>query len=183
VHKRPIAAYQDAEFAREAREVSSSTFLAHVRYASTGGLRTENTHPFLQDGRLFAHNGVVTGLDRLRDKVGEELGGRVEELVAGDTDSELVFALIAAYARRTGDLGGAIVDAVGWIAANLPVYALNLIVTTPSELWALRYPEPARSGRPSIRWPSPTCTPAPPPPNRPALARHETTLSRQMRPG
>jgi hypothetical protein len=36
VHKRPIAAYQDAEFAREAREVSSSTFLAHVRYASTG---------------------------------------------------------------------------------------------------------------------------------------------------
>jgi len=141
VHKRPIAAYQDAEFAREAREVSSSTFLAHVRYASTGGLRTENTHPFLQDGRLFAHNGVVTGLDRLRDKVGEELGGPVEELVVGDTDSELVFALITAFARRGGDLGAAIVDAVGWIAANLPVYALNLIVTTPSELWALRYPD------------------------------------------
>jgi hypothetical protein len=34
VHKRPIAAHQDAEFAREAREVSSSIFLAHVRYAT-----------------------------------------------------------------------------------------------------------------------------------------------------
>jgi glutamine amidotransferase len=141
VHKRPIAAYQDTEFAREAREVSSGTFLAHIRYASTGGLRIENTHPFLQDGRLFAHNGVVAGLDRLRDKLGEELGGRAEELVAGDTDSELVFALITAYARRGGDLGRAIVDAVGWIATSLPVYALNLVVTTPAELWALRYPD------------------------------------------
>jgi predicted glutamine amidotransferase len=141
VHKRAIAAYQDTEFAREAREVSSSTFLAHVRYASTGDLRTENTHPFLQDGRLFAHNGVVTGLDRLRAKLGEELGAAVGELVGGQTDSEQVFALITAYARRGGDLGRAIVDAVGWIAANLPVYALNLIVTTPTDLWALRYPD------------------------------------------
>lgn len=56
VHKRPIAAYQDAEFAREAREMASSRFPAHVRYASTGGVRAENTHPFPQDGRLFAHN-------------------------------------------------------------------------------------------------------------------------------
>jgi glutamine amidotransferase len=141
LHKRPIAAYQDAEFARQAREVTGSTFLAHVRYASTGGLRMENTHPFLQDGRLFAHNGVVTGLDRLHDKLGEELGGPPEELVHGDTDSERVFALITAYARRDGDVGRAIVDAVGWIAANLPVYALNLILTTPTDLWALRYPD------------------------------------------
>jgi predicted glutamine amidotransferase len=141
IHKRPIAAYQDAEFAREAREVSSSTFLAHIRYASTGGVRTANTHPFLQDGRLFAHNGIVTGLDRLRDRVGAELGGPIDELVGGDTDSELVFALITAYARRGGDLGWAIADGIGWIAANLPVYSLNLIVTTPTDLWALRYPD------------------------------------------
>ncbi|HEU5475478.1 MAG TPA: hypothetical protein VFV67_32950 [Actinophytocola sp.] len=50
------------------------------------------------------------------------------------------------HARRTppqqhGDPGRAIVDAVGWIAANLPVFALNLILTTPTDLWALRYPE------------------------------------------
>jgi predicted glutamine amidotransferase len=141
VHKRPIAAYQDTEFAREAREVSSGTFLAHVRYASTGGLSAANTHPFLQDGRLFAHNGVVTGLDRLRDRVGERLGEAIDDLVGGDTDSELVFALITAHARRGGDLGRAIIDAVSWIAANLPVYALNLVLTTPTDLWALRYPD------------------------------------------
>lgn len=141
LHKRPIAAYEDTEFAREAREVSGSTFVAHVRYASTGGLRTENTHPFEQDGRLFAHNGVLTGLDRLREKVGEVLGGPVEDLIKGETDSELVFALVTAYARQGHDVDGALTAAVGWIAANLPVYALNLILTTPTDLWALRYPE------------------------------------------
>jgi predicted glutamine amidotransferase len=139
VHKRPIAAYQDREFAEQARLLASTTFVAHVRYASTGGLRDANTHPFLLDGRLFAHNGVVDGLD--------ELDGRLDELfdgappVRGDTDSERVFALITAYARRHGEVGRAITEAVGWIAGHLPVFAVNLVLTTPTELWALRYPD------------------------------------------
>jgi len=140
LHKQPIAAYQDPAFARDARDVSSSTFLAHVRYATTGPLRTENTHPFLQDHRLFAHNGVVAGLDRLDDEIARELGHPSTELVSGDTDSERIFALITARARRHGDITRAITDALGWIAANLPVYAVNFIMTTTTDLWALRYP-------------------------------------------
>ncbi|HET6213622.1 MAG TPA: class II glutamine amidotransferase [Micromonosporaceae bacterium] len=139
VHKRPIAAYEDREFVREARELAATTFVAHIRFASTGDLRPENTHPFEQDGRLFAHNGVVEDLAALEAELGDAM-----DLVHGDTDSERVFALITAYARRTGDLGRGIVGAVGWIAQNLPVYALNLILTTPTELWALRYPDTHR---------------------------------------
>lgn len=141
LHKRPIAAYQDAAFARAAREASSSTFLAHVRYATTGALRTKNTHPFRQDGRLFAHNGVVAGLDRLDDKIGEELGAPAAELVRGDTDSERIFALITARVRHHGDIRRGIIDAIEWIAGNLPVYAVNLLLTTPTDLFALRYPD------------------------------------------
>ena len=63
--QQPIAAWQDTEFARAAWHLRGSTFVAHVRYASTGARTLANTHPFLQDGRLFAHNGVVQGLDRL----------------------------------------------------------------------------------------------------------------------
>ena len=70
VHKRPVAAYEDAEFAREARQVASTTFIAHIRFASTGGLLPRNTHPFEQDGRLFAHNGVIEDLPRLEREVG-----------------------------------------------------------------------------------------------------------------
>jgi glutamine amidotransferase len=144
VHKRPVAAYQDDEFAKEAREVTSTTFLAHVRYASTGAVLPQNTHPFVQDGRLFAHNGVVEGLGRLRAKVSDEFAAPVDSLVKGDTDSELVFALITAFARRHGDVGRAIGEAVQWIAAQLPLYALNIILTTPTDLWALRYPQTHR---------------------------------------
>jgi len=34
-----------------------------------------------------------------------------------------------------------IADAAAWLAANIPIYAINLVLTTPGGLWALRYPE------------------------------------------
>jgi glutamine amidotransferase len=136
VSKQPLAAYEDQQFASEAREVSSPTFVAHVRYASTGGLSPENTHPFEQHGRLFAHNGVIEDLDRLEREVGDDM-----ELVRGETDSERYFALISKEIERDGDVGGAIVRAAGWIADHLPVYALNIVLITPTDLWALRYPD------------------------------------------
>ncbi|UQU67587.1 class II glutamine amidotransferase [Couchioplanes caeruleus] len=136
VHKAPIAAYHDAAFAREARELRAATFIAHIRYASTGGLTPDNTHPFCQHDRLLAHNGVIGGLAKLEDHLGTAMN-----LVHGDTDSERLFALITSYADQTGDIGEAIIRAVRWVAANLPVYAVNLVLTTATDLWALRYPE------------------------------------------
>jgi predicted glutamine amidotransferase len=75
VEKAPIAAYEDKAFAVEARDLSSITFLAHVRYASTGGNLKVNTHPFEQDNRLLAHNGVVEDLDRLDERLRPREGG------------------------------------------------------------------------------------------------------------
>ncbi|MCC5477703.1 class II glutamine amidotransferase [Streptomyces barringtoniae] len=136
VHKAPIAAYEDRAFAREAREVESATFLAHIRYASTGGLDVRNTHPFDQDRRLFAHNGVIEGLDRLDRHLGED-----RSLVQGDTDSERFFALVTREtAAHGGDVSAGITSAALWVAGNLPLYALNIILVTARELWALRYP-------------------------------------------
>jgi predicted glutamine amidotransferase len=137
VIKQPIAAYRDAAFAREAQTVASTTFVAHVRFASTGGLELRNTHPFEQHNRVFAHNGVIGGLPQLE----RQLGG-ARRLVAGDTDSERFFALITkSVDDHHGDVAAGITAAAGWIAQHLPVYALNLILATPRELWALRYPD------------------------------------------
>jgi glutamine amidotransferase len=137
VQKRPLAAYQDEQFAREAKQCESTTFLAHVRFASTGGLEPRNTHPFVQHGRLFAHNGVLGELPKLDAELGE-----YRDLVEGETDSERFFALVTKYAdARGGDVGSGIAAAARWAADQLPIYALNLILTTPNELWALRYPE------------------------------------------
>jgi predicted glutamine amidotransferase len=135
--KQPIAAFEDPAFARDARSATSATFITHVRHASTGGRTVQNTHPFAMDGRLMAHNGAFGDLPRLEAELGP-----ARALVQGDTDSERMFALVTAHAERNGgDVAAAVVSATGWIAAHLPVYALNLIVITASELWALRYPE------------------------------------------
>ena len=137
IDKQPLAAYDDPEFTRRAHEVRSSTFVAHVRYASTGGLDERNTHPFEQDGRLFAHNGVIEGLDRLDERLGD-----ARELVQGDTDSERFFALITKETRAAGgDVGAGIAAAARWVAAELPLFAINFVLIAAGELWALRYPD------------------------------------------
>jgi glutamine amidotransferase len=137
VDKRPVAAYEDRRFAEEARELCSPTYVAHIRFASTGGLERQNTHPFRQDGRLFAHNGVLGDLRALERELGD-----ARELVHGDTDSERFFALVTKHARANGgDVEGALVTAARWAAAHLPLYALNVVLTVPGELWALRYPD------------------------------------------
>jgi len=135
--KQPIAAYGDADFAREAREVSSRTFVAHIRFASTGALELRNTHPFELDGRLFAHNGVIEGLPELERHLGAAL-----ETVKGDTDSERFFALITReIAGHHGDVGAGIEAACSWVAANLPLLAINFVLSTAEDVWALRYPD------------------------------------------
>ena len=137
VYRTVLAAYEDSQFAAEAREVESKTFVAHIRYASTGTVALENTHPFEQQLRLFAHNGVVGDLPKL-----EQALGRYRSLVRGETDSERLFALITREADRTdGDLTTAIANAVRWVSRELPIYALNLVLTTADGIWALRYPD------------------------------------------
>jgi predicted glutamine amidotransferase len=139
LHKEPIAAWQDAAFATEAHRTTGTTFIAHVRYATTGSLDVRNTHPFLQDGRIFAHNGVLEGLDVLDERL-REVG--TDDLVLGQTDSERVFALITASIRTTnGDVSAGLADAMNWLAANVPIYAVNVLLSTATDIWALRYPE------------------------------------------
>ena len=136
VLKQPLAAYEDQQFAQEAKDVCSRTFVAHVRYASGSPITLRNTHPFVQAGRLFAHNGVIGDVPGLERELGPAMS-----TVGGETDSERYFALITREIERDGDVGAAIARAAGWIAENLPVFALNLVLITDSDLWALRYPD------------------------------------------
>lgn len=53
-----------------------------------------------------------------------------------------MFALITPeIARHNGDVNAGIPAALTWIADNLPVYCVNFILITATELWALRYPD------------------------------------------
>jgi predicted glutamine amidotransferase len=137
VSKQAHAAYEDRRFAREAREVISRTFVAHVRFASTGALERRNTHPFEQHGRLFAHNGVLEDLAALEAHLGDEM-----RLVKGATDSERFFALITReISAHGGDVQAGVTAACTWVAANLPLFAINCVLADRDGLWALRYPQ------------------------------------------
>jgi glutamine amidotransferase len=134
--KQPEPAFANQEFIREAKHAESTTFVAHVRLASVGGRTLANTHPFAMRGRIMAHNGGLGEISRLDTQLGP-----YRELVLGDTDSERYFALITQQIdAHGGDVSEAIVAAARWIGTRLPVSSLNAVVTTPDELWALRYP-------------------------------------------
>ena len=135
VHKQPLAADHDLDFARAARDLESTTYVAHVRHASAGGISLRNTHPFTLDGRIFAHNGGFGDLPALERHLGDDLS-----LVQGETDSERFFALVTREIRACGDVTEGLVTALDWVADHLPVLALNVILTTPHEVWAVRYP-------------------------------------------
>ena len=127
VDKGAVRAAEDELFACEAQQERSRTFVAHLRFASTGVPAMENTHPFEQHGRLFAHNGVLWGLPELEERLGEH-----RSLVHGDTDSERLFALITRETElRGGDVESGIRAAIGWVADHVPVFSLNFVLTTP----------------------------------------------------
>jgi predicted glutamine amidotransferase len=135
--KQPEPAFSDQEFIRTAQQARSAVFVAHVRWASTGGRTLQNTHPFAMAGRVMAHNGGFGDLPQLNDKL-----GAYADLVLGDTDSERYFALITQQTdAHGGDVGAGIAAAASWIAAHLPISSLNTVVAAPGELWALRYPD------------------------------------------
>lgn len=137
VTKRPLAAYEDAGFGREAYQCESRTFVVHLRHASGTPRTLANTHPFEQHGRVLGHNGVVGGIDRLEKELGE-----ARRLVRGDTDSERWFALITREIdARDGDVGEGLASAARWVARELPLYSLNVVLASADGLWALRYPD------------------------------------------
>lgn len=136
-NRAPVPAHQDPTYENQAQDVSSTMFVSHIRYATTGEVDVHNTHPFQMQDRLFAHNGVVKGLDVLKSWIPTTYRSHIE----GGTDSELVFAFITSEIARLGDTTAGLISAITRIGAELPVYALNVILAEKDKMWALRYPD------------------------------------------
>jgi predicted glutamine amidotransferase len=135
--RNPVQASEDPAYRHVARRLVASEMLVHLRYASTGEVSLVNTHPFSQDGRFFAHNGVVGDLDRIEARLG---GNRA--MVMGDTDSERFFALITLAIREAaGDVRAGITTAVREIVGEYELYSLNFVLGEIGHIWAFRYPE------------------------------------------
>jgi len=132
VDKQPIAAYEDREFAAEARHVHSHLFVAHVRHATRGEPRPENTQPFSHGPLVFAHNGDIEGLEELPGSLG---------LLLGNTDSERYFILLQHHILEAPDAITGIRKAVDWVKENCTYVSLNFLLADGNSLYALRLPD------------------------------------------
>jgi glutamine amidotransferase len=150
--RRPIDDRPEINLADLTRGVRADALLAHVRLATVGAPRTENTHPFRYRQWLFANTGTVDSFGRVRSRLAEQLPAFLHRDVRGETDSELIFHLFLSFLHDAGELDrpaveppaarqalrGAIALIDGLCAEEgVPPTALNILVTNPEYLLAV----------------------------------------------
>jgi glutamine amidotransferase len=109
--RRPFDERKSLKIAEIVKDVKAEVLVGHVRTATVGTLRTENTHPFRYRQWLFAETGTVPQFDRLRGRLMESLPQFLARDVRGDTDAELVFHLFLSFLHDANVLDRPDVDA------------------------------------------------------------------------
>jgi glutamine amidotransferase len=102
-----LPAHADDAFVEAGHAIRSPVVIAHVRDASVGPVRHENTHPFLFGSWLFAHNGTVARFRdhaEVREALLAEIDPDLRTGLRGDTDSERCFHLFLTRLRARGGL-------------------------------------------------------------------------------
>lgn len=150
--RRPIDDRPELDLAAITKDIRADILVTHVRSATIGAPRTENTHPFRYRQWLFAQTGTVDSFAALRGRILESLPTFLARDVKGDTDSELIFHLFLSFLHDMGHLDRPSVDAVSARSAlsssvslvdrlcaeqGAAPSALNLVVTCPDYVLAL----------------------------------------------
>jgi glutamine amidotransferase len=107
LRRRPIDERAVIPLAEAASNIRTDVMIGHVRHATVGALRTENTHPFRYRSWLFAQTGTIVGFERLRDRLLESQPEFLRRNVRGETDSEMFFYLFLSFLHDAGHLNDA----------------------------------------------------------------------------
>jgi predicted glutamine amidotransferase len=83
----------------------SNVSILHVREATVGAVRRENTHPFRFQEWLLAHNGTFAGFAGFRERLLEMMPPFIQRRMRGDTDSEHLFHLVLSFLYDSGRIG------------------------------------------------------------------------------
>jgi predicted glutamine amidotransferase len=123
------AAHADPGFPQAARAVSR-LIMVHVRRATFGGLKLENTHPFGLGPYTYCHNGTI-----LRPGSLLERSGRAP---AGETDSEHFFELLMTL-LDPNDVVDSLRRTVEYVCERCRFSALNFLFCDGRRLYAYRF--------------------------------------------
>lgn len=102
--KRPHADGKNLEWEEIASDVKSDCVVIHVRQATVGDFRAENTHPFRMRSWLFAHNGTIDRFPAIRERLVGQMPDFLQRNIRGETDSEHFFHALAAFLHDSGHL-------------------------------------------------------------------------------
>jgi len=104
LRRRPLDDREVIDLAQIGSDVRADVLLGHVRSATVGALRTENTHPFRYRQWLFAQTGTLVGFETVRDRLVATVPGFLRPNVRGETDAELVFHVFLSFLHDAGKL-------------------------------------------------------------------------------
>ncbi len=102
--RRPFDDRRALSFGELVKDIRADVLVGHIRTATVGSLRTENTHPFRYRQWLFASTGTVPAAETIRERVLEALPQFLARDVRGETDAELVFYTYLSFLHDAGRL-------------------------------------------------------------------------------
>lgn len=132
-------AAMDPSFDSALRGISELTtpniLVAHARALSKGEASIPNTHPFVMDGLVFAHNGTISDF-RLDTR----------HTPKGITDSELLMARLADRMEEKSDLRSSVRSLIKEDVADHEFSGMVLLISDGKKLYGYRDYGPGKSG-------------------------------------
>jgi len=137
------SAGEDTRFMEVANRPLGDMGIVHLRAATPPlPVNLDNSHPFIRDGLMMAHNGAIFPQETMDDML---LPG-TRYTPQGTTDSERYFLAIAEEIARGADPVTALRRSVARVLEQFEPSCMNTFLTTEDRLYAVQWhpPEPYR---------------------------------------
>src|SRR5689334_8075421 len=110
MRRRPIDEHDTIDVAKIAGDVRADVLVGHVRNATVGSLRTENTHPFRYRQWLFAQTGTLPSFEAIRERLSGSVPEFLRSSIRGESDAEILFYVFLSFLHDAGRLNDGISD-------------------------------------------------------------------------
>jgi predicted glutamine amidotransferase len=110
MRRRPIDDRPTIEVAALAADLRADLLIGHVRNATVGALRTENTHPFRYRQWLFAQTGTLPKFDVIRERLVASVPEFLRSSIRGESDAEILFYVFLSFLHDAGRLTDGPID-------------------------------------------------------------------------
>lgn len=108
MRRRPIDDHAMIDVAKAAGDVRADVLVGHVRNATVGAVRTENTHPFRYRQWLFAQTGTLPSFEAIRERLIASVPEFLRSSIRGETDAEILFYVFLSFLHDRGRLNDAL---------------------------------------------------------------------------